>query len=399
MPYFERVQQQLRALHPHIPLPPTAAIQLSQHLALSLQQQIAQHGPMPFVQFMQQLLYAPGLGYYSAGLAKLGAEGDFVTAPEISPLFSQTLARCFSTQLLKDNQSVLELGAGRGVMAATMLRYWQQQNCLPEHYFILEVSADLRAVQRQTIAAQAPDCLDRVHWLEQWPRDFCGVVVANEVLDAMPHCLFEIRDQQVFERAVSVDANTQFQWTLLPPNPSLQQWFDTLPNEIRDGLVDGYQSEVLLDLKPWLQALYSSLQQAHIVLIDYGFPQHEFYLPERSQGTLMCHYRHTAHADPLTLIGLQDVTCHIDFSAVANAAFDCGFAIDGYSSQASFLQNNDILSLANGHDTAEQFKHAQALKRLLLPSEMGELFKVISLSKNADTTLTGFALNDRRHSL
>ena len=399
MPYFERVQRQLRELHPHLPLPPDAAIALSEQLTQRLQQQIAEHGPMPFQTFMQQILYAPGLGYYSAGLAKLGAAGDFITAPELSPLFSQCLAHCFAAPLQQPNRSVLELGAGRGVMAAEMLRAWQSLDCLPSTYYILEVSADLRAVQRASIAQHVPELLSRVQWIDHWPQQFCGVVVANEVLDAMPFCLFTVHGNRVMERAVTCEQNGQFKWAELPADTILQQWFAHLPDEIRAAMHDGYQGEVLLSLPAWLQGLYQSIDSAHVVLIDYGFPQHELYLAERDQGTLMCHFRHHAHSDPLRLVGLQDVTCHVDFSAVADAAFDAGFSISGYSSQAGFLQSAGILNLAQSDDVATRFGYSQQLKRLLLPSEMGELFKVICLSKNTTVDLPGFAINDRRHSL
>ncbi len=399
MSYLTCIKNQLRALHPHLPLPPDDAVALSQQLSNRLQHQIAQHGALPFQHVMQQLLYAPGMGYYSAGLAKLGAAGDFVTAPEMSPLFSQTLAHSLVTVLSQRQQNVLELGAGRGLMAADMLRYWQQQHCLPEHYFILDVSADLRAVQQQTLRERVPDCIDRVRWLDTWPSEFDGVVIGNEVLDAMPFTLFEIDHGAIVERAVTLADNDTFAWTNIDASAALQQWFAQLPEDIRAALQDGYQGEVLLSLPQWMQALSASMKQGHVLLIDYGFPQHELYLAERSQGTLMCHYRHTAHPDPLTLIGLQDITCHVDFSAVAETAFNAGFAIDGYTSQGGFLQEVGILTLARSDDVATQFRHAQQLKRLLLPSEMGELFKVIALSKNASAAISGFALNDRRHRL
>ncbi len=399
MDYSRLVQQQLHALHPHLPMPPADALALSQHLSQHLQAQIRTHGPLPFHRFMHDVLYAPGLGYYSAGLAKLGAEGDFVTAPELSPLFSRTIANALQAGLQGTHKNVLELGAGRGVMAADMLQQWQALNCLPEHYFILEVSADLRAVQAQTLRDRVPALASRVVWLEQWPHAFSGVVVANEVLDAMPHHLFALRQQTVVERAVTLDEHDHFVWTDIAASPTLLAWFNALPPSIRDAFSDGYCSELLLSLPSWINALHTSLDAAHVLLIDYGFGASEFYLPERHDGTLMCHYRHRAHANPLVLVGMQDVTCHVDFSAVANTAFDAGFDIAGYATQAAFLQEAGILSLAQSDDPATHFAYAQQLKRLLLPSEMGELFKVLYLRKNVQETLPGFALNDRRHVL
>lgn len=405
--FEQSVRQTLDRLQPQLPMPPAAALELSAHLSERLRADILRSGPMSFAQFMQRCLYEPGLGYYSAGLTKFGEAGDFVTAPELSPLFSRTLARQCTEILagLKAEQAssgpahVLEIGAGRGVMAAAMLRQWADDDALPAQYFILEVSADLRACQQQTLREQVPELMACVHWLDAWPQAFSGVVLGNEVLDALPVAQFHYVEGQLFERAVGLQ---QDELALLdvPPSPALTRWFAQLPAELLASWPGDYFSEAPLLQNAWLAALANSLDRAVVLLIDYGFPAHEFYLPERNQGTLMCHYRHHAHSDPLCLLGLQDLTAHVDFSAVADQAFASGMSIAGFDNQAAFLQNAGILQLVDTNaDARAQFSAAQQLKRLLLPSEMGELFKVIALNKNTDIRCSGFGARDNRHRL
>lgn len=326
-------------------------------------------GWISFAQFMQMALYQPGLGYYVSGLRKFGASGDFVTAPEISPLFSRCLARhCMDVFSTIDQPSILEFGAGSGVMAADVLLFLEEKNNLPEQYLILEISPDLQLRQKELLQEKCPHLLERVQWLNALPKDFRGMVLANEVLDAMPVHLFKNTNSAMKERGVVSDGEG-FAW-------GLRDW-EKAP--VKMELIDGYQSEINLAVKPWLADLSKSLKKAVVVLIDYGFSQTEYYHPQRHMGTLMCHYRHLAHPDPLVLIGLQDITAHVDFTAVETAAVGCGFEVKGFMTQAEYLMEMGLLDQAKALDAMAQYEQAQAMKTLLMPGEMGELFKVIVL--------------------
>ncbi len=353
---------------------------------------------------MNKALYTPGLGYYSAGLCKLGAKGDFITAPEISPLFSQCLARQCQPVLAHFNDNViLEFGAGSGSMAAELLKALEQLNALPSQYFILEVSADLKQLQQTTLQAQVPNLLDRVQWLESLPNQpLQGIILANEVLDAMPvHC-FRLEKEGVSEFYVglatpnnSPSDETPYTWQVLPTqNESLRGIVETL----RPSIPVGYVSEMNLALPAWIQSVSDSLSAGMILLIDYGFPRHEYYHPQRNQGTLMCHYQHHAHDNPLILVGLQDMTAHVDFTAVAEAALSAGLSVSGYTNQANFLLAcglPELLSALNPDETKTYLQQTQQAKTLILPSEMGELFKVMALTKHLDMPLLGFVQDDR----
>jgi SAM-dependent MidA family methyltransferase len=352
---------------------PTPSDELQRH-SLKLTDQIHQliskrGGWISFAQFMHMALYQPGLGYYVSGLRKFGAGGDFVTAPEISPLFSRCLAQhCIETFEAIDQPSILEFGAGSGVMAADILLFLEEKNSLPEQYLILEISPDLQQRQKELLQERCPHLLEKVQWLNALPKDFCGVVLANEVLDAMPVHLFENTDSGMRERGVVSDGEG-FSW-------GLRDW---MKPALDVELAAGYQSEINLALKPWLADLSQAIEKAVVVLIDYGFTQGEYYHPQRHMGTLMCHYRHLAHPDPLVLVGLQDITAHVDFTAVENAAVDCGFEVSGFMTQAEYLMGMGLLEQAKALDAVAQYEQAQAMKTLLMPGEMGELFKVIVL--------------------
>lgn len=400
MSHRERLQRQLHRLNPRLPLPSDEAIGHSERLQQQTAAQLASQ-PLPFSAFMADVLYAPGLGYYSAGATKLGAAGDFVTAPEISPLFARCLARqCAEVLRTMDAGELLEFGAGRGVMARDILLELANLNALPSRYLIVEVSADLRQRQQQTLADLPAELANRVVWLDVLPSQFNGVVLANEVLDAMPVTLWRRQHGQLSEMAVTITADGDFGWTELPASAALQQWFASLPTELTADWPDDYLSEFHPLQAGWLQSLGRMLQRGVVLLIDYGFPRHEFYHPDRSRGTLMCHYRHHAHPDPLVLPGLQDLTAHVDFTAVAEQALAAGLDVLGYCHQAGFLQSLGLLEMAMQiDDEREQIIAAQALKRLLMPHEMGELFKVIALGKDMAEPLTGFALYDMRERL
>ena len=380
------------------PLPPPHpdAIAHSQRLIDLIRQNINQAGGrIPFVEFMNQALYAPNLGYYSSNIRKFGAEGDFITAPEISPLFSQCLAKqCEQVLASFDEGVILEFGAGSGIMAAEILKALESLNQLPMQYLILELSADLQQRQRETLQVQVPHLLARVQWLKSLPIEpLQGVILANEVLDAMPVHRFRFDEQGVSEYYVSLgdDDNTPFVWeTINSSNELLLRTVEALQLEV------AYVSELNLALPAWIQSLSDILAAGLVLLIDYGFPSREYYHPQRNQGTLMCHYQHYAHDNPLILIGLQDITAHVNFTAVAEAADAAGLHVSGYTNQGNFLLSCGLTELLSGFDDSKNYlQQTQAVKKLIMPYEMGELFKVMALSRNLDMPLLGFTKDER----
>jgi SAM-dependent MidA family methyltransferase len=386
-------------------VPDAAAQAHSERLiALMADEIAAAGGRISFARYMELALFAPGLGYYSAGAQKFGEQGDFVTAPEISPLFSRTLARQVAEVLstFGGTGEVLEVGGGSGVMAADMLAELEALEALPAQYSILELSADLQSRQRETLSAKVPHLLDRVCWLSELPApDFRGVVVANELLDALPvHCFVKAdgSDNTLQERSVSF-VDGRFQWTSDAP--------DELPvpahlRELVANLPPGYASEINLAAMGWVQSIAERLEAGVVLLIDYGHAAAEYYHPRRNGGTLMCHYRHRAHDDPFVYPGLQDITAHVDFTAVAEAAVAAGLEVRGYNTQGFFLMGNGITELAASFETLDQRQQilqAQQMRTLTLPTEMGERFKVIALARNHDAPLSGFSLQDLRHQL
>lgn len=350
-------------------------------VAKKIRTEIQQEGPMSFARFMEIALYAPGLGYYCVGTEKIGPRGDFVTAPEISPLFAQCLAAyCQKALTPFQHKTILEIGAGTGRLAVGILKTLAEQNCLPDRYYILDLSPELQQRQQVFIQAQAPEWYSRVKWLSELPKEpFDGVIIANEVLDAMPVTLFQQTKNGLQERVVALDDNNQFIWSLRPVSPELLQEIQAL--EIDFPL--NYYSEINLNAAPWIRSLSNVLHQGEIVLIDYGFLRAEYYHPQRATGTLMCHFQQRAHTDPLILTGIQDITSHVDFTAVGNAAEASGLKVSHYSTQAQFLLNQGLLEfMQRAASTPEQqFTLANQVKMLTLPSEMGELFKVMILRK------------------
>ncbi len=343
---------------------------------------------------MRQALYTPGLGYYSAGMRKFGAEGDFVTAPEISPLFAQCIARqCQQVLANFDTGVILEFGAGSGIMAIDLLQALTELDCLPTRYFILEVSADLQQQQREMFQTKAPQFLHLVEWLQKLPTEpMQGIVLANEVLDAMPVQKFRVQEDSIAEFCVTHDSNSFVWHEQITKNEALEETVKSL------NLPINYVSEINLALSAWLQSIADILAAGMVLLIDYGFPSTEFYHPQRNQGTLMCHYRHHSHIEPLILVGLQDITAHVDFTAVAEAAQDAKLHVVGYTTQAKFLLAcglADILFSLNPDDKQHYLPKAQQAKTLILPSEMGELFKVMALTQNLDIPLLGFSQDER----
>ena len=368
-------------------------------LIQTLQAHLAEQHEMPFADFMQLALYAPGEGYYSSGLQKLGKEGDFITAPELTPLFGKTLAnQC--QQILSTLQSpvIFEFGAGTGTLCVDILSHLADLNCLPESYCILEVSANLRQRQQELIQHKIPHLAQKVQWLEQWPETaFNGVVLANEVLDAMPVHRFMQTEEGIKESYITLNEHNEL--TEIFKSSQNQRLLTYISTQLNLKNLP-YLSEVNLFLNDWILNIYHMLNQGAVLLIDYGFPRHEYYHPDRNQGTLMCHYRHHSHPSPLLHPGEQDITAHVDFTHVAEAGQQAGFHIAGYTNQASFLLANGLLSLVYMLESEhEQFQAKQAIKQLTQPSEMGELFKVIALTKNLDLDLNGFQLQDKRVSL
>ncbi len=383
-----------------LPTPSPEAIAHSRRLSAAITREIgARGGWIPFARFMDMLLYEPGLGYYAAGAMKFGAAGDFVTAPGMSALFGRALARQVAQVMAMSAPAVLEAGAGTGRLAADLLAELEHLGQLPERYDILDLSPDLRERQQQTLAQAVPHLLPRVRWLDRLPAMFAGVVIGNELLDAMPANAIAWREDAIYERGVEFDGETGFAWGERPADGALLAAATEIGSHYR--LPVGYESEIGMAARAWAAEWGHRLERGALLLIDYGFPRHEFYHPQRDGGTLMCHYRHHSHTDPFHLPGLQDVTVHVDFTAIIAAAHAAGLDLLGYTSQGQFLLNCGILDLLGGQptDTADYVRAAGAANRLLLPQEMGELFKVIAIGRGIDEQLLGFASGDRSHRL
>ena len=412
--------------------------QHSSAVAAVLREAIAASGGwLSFERFMDLALYAPGLGYYSAGSAKLGTSGDFVTAPEISDLFSRCLARQVAEVLSVTGGEILELGAGTGRMAATVLESLAAEGILPERYSILEVSADLAERQRERLRSLPAGLRERLVWLERLPeRPIRGVVLANEVLDALPCRRFVVAGAgadavppmatvgekagggslsagshsplasaptpacSIVEVGVSLHGG-RFVERTAPPDEALARACEVLLSELPQALSPGYASEVCLRLEPWLASVGDCLERGLILLFDYGLPRSHYYHPQRVSGTLRCHFKHRAHDDPLIHVGVQDITAWVDFTRVAEAAVASGLDVAGFSTQAAFLLATGIerLAASGSGDIVEQTRLAGEARRLLMPGEMGEAFKAMALTRDYDAALAGFRLQDLRHSL
>lgn len=356
----------------------------------------ASDGWISFERFMEMALYEPGLGYYSAGATKLGRDGDFVTAPEISPLFSRCLASQCAEVLERVPGQILELGAGSGVMAADILSELARQDRLPVQYLILEVSADLRERQRATIQSRVPELLDQVQWLDALPTKFRGVILANEVLDALPVQRFSIRGTRVNSIGVTWQLG-QLDWSEVHADAHLEAAVRELEDAMGDALPDGYRSELNQRLAPWMQGIAGALEQGVALFIDYGLPRRQYYRAERHEGTLLCHYRHRFHDNPLFAVGIQDIGAWVDFTAVAEAASEAGLRVAGFATQAHFLIGCGIERYLAGLPdqlTVDRVQIARQAMVLTLPGEMGEKFKVIGLAANYDHPLKGFSTRD-----
>jgi SAM-dependent MidA family methyltransferase len=390
-----------------LPAPDADALAHSARLAALIRSRIeANGGAIPFSRYMELALYAPGLGYYSAGASKFGESGDFVTAPELGPVFAACVAESVAPVLQQigpgaagseaagsetaSSETVfLELGGGTGAFAETVLKRLTELDALPDRYAILEPSAELRERQRQRLQQYlAPPLFDLLEWLDgPLQHDWDGVLFANEVIDALPTPRFGIVDGQVHEEQVVIDGDG-FARVSRPADGFLENAVRHLEQRLQRRLEDGYRSELLAQLPYWIQAVCGGLKRGAMLFVDYGYPRAEYYLPERNDGTLRAFYRQRMHADPLLWPGLQDITASVDFTALAEAGVGAGFEFAGYSSQASFLLGNGLAGVLERieriADDGERLRRTEEVKKLTLPSAMGERFQVMGFEKDVE---------------
>ncbi len=389
-------------LSAELPMPDAEAQAHSERLCRVIRDEMAgAGGRIPFARYMELALYAPGLGYYSAGRQKFGEGGDFVTAPEISPLFSRCVARqCAQVLESPGGGDILEFGAGSGVMARDILAWLEDADALPGRYLILESSADLRERQQALLQAHLPHLMTRITWLDHLPaQGFSGVILANEVLDAMPVHRLVNTAAGLRELYVGCDGDGRFVYRDGPlSHVALEQYMNALFEETQplSAYPPAYVFEVNLAAVGWIGSVGGLLDKGVALLVDYGYPRHEYYHPQRRDGTLKCFYHHRTHGDPLILAGLQDITAHVDFTAIAAAAHEQGLAVHGFTTQAGFLEACGIAHMAvfDEGDPLQNIALAQQVRKLMLPGEMGELFKVMALTKGYAEPLLGFAARD-----
>jgi SAM-dependent MidA family methyltransferase len=393
-----------------LPKPSAEETAHSARLADAIRHEIAASGPVSFARFMERCLYAPGLGYYSAGRPKFGEGGDFVTAPELGSLFARCVARAMAPALRACGTEAtwFELGGGRGVFARDCLLELQALDALPRRYWLLEPSADLRERQRERLQADLPPELSaRCAWLDRPPQHaWTGLLFANEVLDALPVTRFTMQGGEVFEEHIEANANGAFVRVDRPADPLVAGAVRHLQRSLGREFEDGYRSEVLPQLPWWLEAIAGEQVRGAALFFDYGYVRREFYLPERRDGTLLCHYRHRAHAEPLILPGLQDLTASVDFTALAEAGVGAGFELASYAFQSEFLiaSGLDAVFAADrdgAPDEAARYALAQQVKRLTLPGEMGERFQAMLFTRglDAEAVLPGLLAIDRSERL
>ena len=359
-------------------------------------------GWLSFERYMELALYAPGLGYYSAGAHKFGAGGDFTTAPEVSGLFGACIARqCAEVLGALGGGSILEIGAGSGQLAADVLSRLETLGQLPARYSILDVSADLRERQQRHLQRHLPHLLERVHWLEQPPaQPFDGVILANEVLDALPVARFRWYRDRVEELGVVIDAE-RLALSARPASALLAQDCGRLA-QAAGGWDDGYVSEYCPRLTAWTRSVTAALRNGAVLWFDYGLPRAQYYLPERHEGTLLCHFRHQANSDPLLFPGLQDITAWVDYTHLAEASREAAFIVSGFTTQSHLLAglgiDREMHAIAAG-DANAFARLANQARQLMLPGEMGERFKAMAWQRGLNLPLSGFAMQDLRHTL
>ena len=382
-----------------LPLPEAAAQQLSAALVDHIRKEIsAAGGQIPFSRYMELCLYTPGMGYYSAGQRKFGRGGDFVTAPEISPLFGRCMARSCAAVLEQTGGNIVEFGAGSGRLAVDLLGELAALDCLPDHYLILERSADLIQRQQSLIHSEIPQLEDRVRWIDTLPAPgFCGVMVANEVVDAMA-CERFCWDGEQLQQLFVAQGDRSFvpRWQAMvtgDQSSAIQDYVQTY------DLSPGYESEFNPAIDPWIRSVASCIDAGMLLVIDYGYTRREYLHPQRTRGTLQCHYRQRAHNDPFFLPGLQDITAHVDFTAIAESAVDANLTVAGYTTQAHFLLDcglDALLADAGPSEGVDYMRQVQQAKTLILPGEMGERFQCIGLVRGIDMDIPGFRMQDMR---
>lgn len=365
-------------------------------LAAAIAAEIRANGPMRFSRYLERILYAPGAGYYSGPNPGVGAGGDFVTAPELSPVFGQCLARALAPPLKALHGDLLELGAGNGSLARTLLSALDGLGALPDRYLILEVSGSLRARQESTVAGLPARHRERVRWVERLPeRPFRGVMVGNEVADALVFDVFRMTREGPVYRGVGVTGSGPgLCWVDLPADSALRAVAGGVADARGSPLPEGYVSEFRPLLKPWIAALAEHLGAGALLFVDYGLPRRELYSDERGGGTLCCFSRHRAHHDPFRLPGREDVTAWVDFTAIAEACGDSGLVLEGFTTQAAFLIENgyteSCMEIAHSGSLEARTRALAAARRLVLPGDMGERFRVIAASRDLPEPLTGF---------
>ncbi|MCG5517057.1 MULTISPECIES: class I SAM-dependent methyltransferase [unclassified Ectothiorhodospira] len=382
-----------------LPTPEPEALQVSQHLLERVRQEInAGDGWMSFHRYMELALYAPALGYYTAGSHKLGRGGDFITAPEVSPLFGRCIARqCAQVLESLGGGDILEFGAGTGILAVEILTALEGLESLPDRYLILELSPDLRQRQQAAVALLPEALRNRVQWLDALPEpgSLRGVMLGNEVLDAMPVQVFHWHEGAVRERGVAL--GERLEWADRPAGETLADTVHALHDTMGGAWPSGYVSEINPGLSGWLRAAAERLAAGVILLVDYGYPRREYYSPERYRGTLMAHYRHRALDEPLVWPGIVDITAHVDFTAVAEAGEAAGLSLLGYTTQAWFLMGaglESVFQACQAEGLREQMDLAAQVRMLTLPGEMGERFQVMALGRGVPVPLMGFSGRD-----
>nr|WP_282452779.1 SAM-dependent methyltransferase [Lysobacter sp. CAU 1642] len=382
-----------------MPPPSDEALAHSERLRAGIAGHIREEGGyIPFSRFMELALYAPGLGYYSAGATKFGEAGDFITSPELGPLFGRCIGNAASRAFAGlDTPEWVELGGGSGSLAEVLLQHWEATGSLPRRYRILEPSADLRQRQRERLKARlSPALFQRLEWLDGPPAEaWSGVLFANEVLDALPTTRFVIGEDGPEEEGVALDEQGAFRIVTRPADNMLIEAVRNIESRLDAPLPRGYRSEALVQLPWWLRAVVGPMRDGLALFVDYGYPRREYYLGERRDGTLVCHYRHRAHNEPFHLPGLTDLSAFVDFTAVAEAGVAAGFELAGYCTQASFLLGNGLEQelAAPAADERAQRRRNEEARKLVLPGEMGERFKVIGLQRGIDVESL-FALGD-----
>lgn len=414
-----------------LPEAPLQVRQHSQQLVEVLRDRIRQQGAISFAEYMQSALYEPGLGYYASGLPVFGVDGDFVTAPGLGELYGRCLAaQCDEVITALENNGcdragtaepcLIEFGAGNGSLARVLLEQISAlraaRNQPHPHYHIIETSGSLRQLQEAELASLPPDIRGSVQWHDSLPQSLSGVVIANEVLDAMPVERLRWQQQELQQLQVVFDSERnclRASYITLQNVEATPLWLAQLERilaTLPEPLPDGYCFEFNAYLSGWLAAIGEMLSSGAVLLADYGYPRREFFLPERDQGTLMCYYRHHSHDDPFHLPGAQDITAHVDFTSVAEAAVDAGFNLNGYTSQSAFLQANGLLQIAeqlsqqsaggnDGRSQLDSLRLMQEVKTLCLPGSMGDRFQVMGLTKGIDLVMQGFTELDLSHRL